>query len=115
MRFAFLNNRDIQIIRYINKHYCELCEEMKLIPSFEVFQEGGPMVKAVKMDILQIGENVNHLSNEAASQINTKDLRGMADVRNYIAHGYIVIDDEIVWDVIQDKLPKLIDTINNIK
>lgn len=34
-------------------------------------------------------------------------LRDIIDFRNVIAHGYDVIDHEIVWDIIQNHLPEL--------
>lgn len=115
MRFAFMNERDIQVIRHINKHYQELLEEVRSIDSLERFKQGGVLVKAVKMDILQITENINCLTQETSKMINPKDLRGIVDVRNHIAHGYIYVDDEIIWDVIKDCLPKLIEEINSLK
>lgn len=72
-------------------------------------------MKAIKMDILQIAENVNCLTKELSSKLNSKDLRGIIDVRNHIVHGYICVNDDIIWYVIQDCLPKLINDINNIK
>lgn len=115
MRYVFMNERDRQLIKHINTHYKELMEEVKIVGSFEVFQEGGIVTKAIKMDILQIAENINSLSNETSSQMNPKELRGIVDVRNHIAHGYIYVDDEIIWNVIQDGLPKLIETINSLQ
>ena len=115
MRFAFMNERDIQLIKHINIHYQELLEEMNGINSLEEFKKGGVIVKAVKMDILQIAENVNCLTNETSNRLDPKDLRGIVDVRNHIAHGYVYVNDDIIWDVIQDRLPKLISEINLLK
>lgn len=110
-----MNERDIQCIKHVNQHYQELLEEVQMVGSFEAFQAGGVIVKAIKMDILQIAENINCLTEETASKLNPKDLRGIVDVRNHIAHGYVYVNDEIIWFVIQDCLPKLINEINNLK
>ena len=67
-----MNERDNQTIKYINKHYEDLLEEVKLIGNFEEFKKGGVLTKAIKMDILQIAENVNCLTEEAASKLNKK-------------------------------------------
>ena len=115
MRYVSMNERDKQTIKYINKHYEDLLEEVRLIGNFEEFKKGGVLTKAIKMDILQIAENVNCLTEEATSKLNKKDLRGIIDVRNHIAHGYIYVNDEIVWYVIQDCLPTFINEINNLK
>ena len=110
-----MNERDIQLIKHINIHYQELLEEMNGINSLEEFKKGGVIVKAVKMDILQIAENVNCLTNETSNRLDPKDLRGIVDVRNHIVHGYVYVNDDIIWDVIQDRLPKLISEINLLK
>ena len=52
---------------------------------------------------------------EAKAQLNPKDLRGVADVKNHIAHCYISVDDQVIWDVILKRLPELINQINSIK
>ena len=110
-----MNTRDQQIVKYINKHFRELQDEVSQMNGFDDFVKGGPLTKAVKMDILQIGECINNLTDEGKVQLNAKDLRGIADVRNHIAHGYITIDDQIIWEVILVRLPELIKQINNIK
>lgn len=86
--------------------------EIKAVGSFDEFIKGGVLTKVIKMDILQIAENINSLSKETSSKLDAKDLRGIVDVRNHIAHGYITVDDEIVWNAICQRLPKLIDEIN---
>ena len=115
MKYVSMNERDIQLINHINNHYQELLEEMKEVDSLEKFKKGGVVTKAIKMDILQIAENVNCLTSEASKQLDSKDLRGIIDVRNHIAHGYIYVNDDIIWYVIQDCLPRLIENINAIK
>ena len=109
-----MNERDLQCLEHINRHYQELLEEMTMIDSFEQFCTGGVVTKAIKMDILQIAENINCLSKESILPINTVDLRGIIDIRNHIAHGYATIDDEIIWNVIKIRLPKLIKDINEL-
>ena len=39
----------------------------------------------------------------------------MAGIRDKIIHGYFAIDYEIVWDVIQNKLPELEPDIRAIR
>lgn len=48
-----------------------------------------------------IGEATNHLLN--LDLIDTKHRR-IVDFRNQIIHGYFGIDEDIVWDVIQNRL-----------
>ena len=39
-------------------------------------------------------------------------IRGM---RNHIVHGYDVIDVDIVWNVVQDRLPPLVPVLKRIE
>ena len=107
-----MNERDEHLRKYIYKHYQELVVEVEEIGSFDEYVKGGVLTKAIKMDILQIAENINSFSDETSSKLNPKDLRGIVDVRNHIAHSYIAVDDKIVWNAICQRLPKLIEEIN---
>ena len=35
------------------------------------------------------------------------ELRQIVGLRNRVIHGYDAVDDEIVWDIVQNKLPRL--------
>jgi len=49
-----------------------------------------------------IGESTKHLLND---NILPKEYRRVVDFRNQINHAYFGIDENIVWDVIKNKLP----------
>lgn len=60
-----------------------------------------------------IGDAINALLQE---EILDSSYRRIVDFRNQIVHGYFGIDHDIVWDVIQNKIPKLIiDITDTIK
>jgi uncharacterized protein with HEPN domain len=67
------------------------------------------------MCILQIGELANGLT--AEFQEKTKEnmqwglIRGM---RNWIAHSYQNVDNEIIWDTVSNNIPLLEDFCNKI-
>ena len=107
--------RDVILIRYIKKHYSELVEELKLIPDYDAFCNNKVVNKAIKLDLLQIGENVNHLSDNAKLQIKKSDLSGVIALRNQVAHGYVQLDEESIWSTLNNDLPRLMEGINNIK
>ncbi len=55
-----------------------------------------------------IGEALNRLSKDnsaAASRIG--EYRRIIAFRNVLIHGYDIVDDFVVWEVVQDDLPKL--------
>jgi len=43
------------------------------------------------------------------------DYQRIIDFRNILAHGYDIISDEIVWDIVQNKLLGLHQEIDEIK
>lgn len=66
---------------------------------------------AVERQFEIIGEALTRISRHdstLAAQI--PSLRDIVDFRNVIAHGYDVIDHEIIWDIIQNHLQPLIES-----
>lgn len=107
--------RDELLIKYINKHYNELLETLQYAKDFNMFTQKSILNKAIKLDLLQIGENINHLSDEAKLQLKKEDLSGVIAVRNQVAHGYVRVDDESIWDTINNDLPRLMSQVNSIR
>jgi len=66
---------------------------------------------AIRMKIITISEQLNKLKDEnefeILSHFDKEDLRGMNAVRNFIAHDYDSVDDEILEIVLRIHLPKL--------
>ena len=50
-----------------------------------------------------IGEATKHLLN---NELIDSSYRRVVDFRNQISHGYFGINEDIVWDVIQNKIPQ---------
>ena len=93
---------------HILRHYEELLAELEQInDNFETFDQNMVYQKAIKMDLFQIGELFNSLSKEVKSKFDKRDIRGVVDVRNYIAHGYIVLNNRSIWNDIHNDLPRL--------
>ena len=104
-----MTEKDKQVYSFVLKHFNELSDAVDGIDDdFETFDTNLIYQKAIKMDLLQIGELFNTFSDEVKSQFNNRDIRGIIDVRNYIAHGYIVLNNRTVWKDIHDDLPRLI-------
>lgn len=66
---------------------------------------------AIRMQIISIAEQFNKLKDEnefeLLGQIDKDDLKGLNAVRNFIAHDYDSVDDEILEIVLRVHLPKL--------
>ena len=66
---------------------------------------------AIRMQIISIAEQFNKLKDEnefeLLSKIDKSDLKGINAVRNFIAHDYDSVDDEILEIVLRIHIPKL--------
>ena len=81
--------------------------------SFEDFSKDAKTIAACVLNLSQIGELAGRLNDtflEENKQIPWRKIKGM---RNKIVHDYEGIQLNIVWDVLVDFLPELIEEINN--
>jgi len=73
---------------------------------------------AILMHLISIAEQINKLKDESAFEIlenfSKSDLKGLYDVRNFIAHDYDGVDLSIIEDVIRYGIPSLQNSINKI-
>ena len=73
---------------------------------------------AIRMQIISIAEQFNKLKDENEFEIlsyfDKKDLKGLNAVRNFIAHDYDSVDDEILETVLRIHIPKLKEKILEI-
>jgi uncharacterized protein with HEPN domain len=62
-----------------------------------------------------IGEALNQLSKiDTASVDKINDYQQIISFRNILIHGYADIDDRLVWNMVETKLPALIEDINSL-
>jgi uncharacterized protein with HEPN domain len=64
--------------------------------------------KAVIMSILNIGELAKNLPQEFKTTHSEIPWRKISGMRDIAAHGYHVMDDDIIWDVVENSMPELI-------
>ena len=65
--------------------------------------------KAIVMSILNIGELSKNLPLEFKLTYNDIPWKKIAGMRDIAAHGYHVMDDDIIWDVAVKSIPELAD------
>ena len=112
-KYVFMNKNDLICYRYIMNHYKELKEEFDKFSNYDEFKDNIVVKKAIVLDFIQIGENVNKLSDEVKNKINKLDIRGVIDFRNRLVHGYGKIDYKIVYNTIKNSLPSLISQLSD--
>lgn len=62
-----------------------------------------------------IGEALNHLGQRHKSLLaEIREHQKIIGFRNILIHGYAEIDDAVVWSVIVEKLPHLLEDVQNL-
>jgi len=75
---------------------------------FSDYKSNEMLRSAVERKLSIIGEPFNQLEAADASVTQTfPEIRKIIGMRNRIVHGYDKIDEELFWDVAQNRLPKL--------
>jgi uncharacterized protein with HEPN domain len=82
--------------------------------SFEEFCSDRKTYSAVIREFEIIGEAVGKLPDELKLKHPDVEWQDVKDFRNLLIHEYFGVDLEIVWKIIKDDLPNLMDTISKI-
>lgn len=67
---------------------------------------------AVVRNLEIIGEAAKHISQDIRKQLLGIEWRKIAGMRDMLAHAYFGIDNDILWDVVQNKVPDLAESVN---
>ncbi len=80
--------------------------------SYEDYRSDALLSSGVERQFEIIGEALKRVRDKNKVFIEEiRGWRGAISFRNILAHGYDDIDDELVWGIIKDDLPKLIEDI----
>jgi uncharacterized protein with HEPN domain len=84
--------------------------------SFDEYHADKLVKAAVERKFEIIGEALNRLSRlSPATAAAIQEHAKIIAFRNFVIHGYDVVSDPIVWDVVQHKLPLLIADVEQIQ
>jgi uncharacterized protein with HEPN domain len=87
---------------------CEAIGEYTAGMDFAAYERAPIVQGAVERRLGIIGEALNRaLDSEPELVDQVPELRQIVGLRNRVIHGYDAVDDEIVWDVVRNKLPLL--------
>jgi uncharacterized protein with HEPN domain len=75
-----------------------------------------PMVRAaVERQFEIIGEALSQLAKRDQNSVNQiTDYQRIIAFRNILIHGYAQVDDRLVWDVVETKLPRLREEVEEL-
>ncbi len=93
----------------------ELVERFTHDKSLEDYRSDDLLKSAVERQLEILGEALNRLSKvdpPIAAEI--LDLPRIVAFRNILVHGYASVDDNLVWQVVKDRLPSLADLIRTL-
>jgi uncharacterized protein with HEPN domain len=77
--------------------------------NFQQFSNNELIRSAVERQFEIIGEALGRAAEEDSGlAIKIPDLPKIVGLRNRLIHGYDSVDDEIIWDIIQNKVPALV-------
>ena len=72
------------------------------------------IVDAILRNLMVIGEAAKKLPNEWKQRYGDIEWRKIAGLRDVIAHEYFQLDEEILWDVVSNKLPELENVVSRM-
>ena len=74
----------------------------------EKFVASGLNYDATVHNLILLGEAATHIPKSVCAFASEIDWRQIIGTRNRLVHGYIGINNDIVWDIIQNEIPMLI-------
>jgi len=79
----------------------------------DILESGNAILEYIK-GISIIGEAVGKLPDDVKQRYHDVEWQDIKDFRNLLMHEYFGVDLEIVWKVIEEDLPGLLKTINEV-
>lgn len=100
-------NRVTGILRHMLEDANDVLAFCTEAETFETFSQSPLYKKAIVMSIINIGELTKRLPQEFKELHCDIPWRKISGMRDISAHGYHIIEDEIVWDVAKNYIPEL--------
>ncbi len=110
-----ISDRDRELILRIIEHAARIESARKRFgDNYSYFCNDADYRDAVNMNIFQMGELANQISEEAKEGLKDIPWHKMYGIRNIMAHAYLRVDAKTVWDTIINDIPNLSDRLEDI-
>ena len=86
---------------------CEKIQRFTVGMTQADFQQDDRTYDAVVRNLEIIGEATKHIPDDVRQMMPDIEWRKVAGLRDMLAHVYFGIDDNILWDVVENKTPEL--------
>ena len=93
----------------------EKVERLTAHRTFQRFVDDEGIFDAVLMNLLVIGEAAKNIPMEVLSGAPQVDWSGAAGLRDIIAHRYFGVDQGLVWDIVRNYVPGLLDGARGLR
>lgn len=96
------------------KHSCEKVIKYTDGLSFAEFQKNELIYDAVLRNLVVIGEAAKNVPDDIRMRYQEIEWRKISGFRDIAAHQYFSISDSIVWDILANKIPRLLLQIERV-
>ena len=110
-----ISNEDKALIIRMIEHCDRIADIVKRMGnSFEDFDSDPVYRDAINMNIFQVGELSNHLSDTLKNSLSEVPWNSIYGIRNILAHAYIIVDTQTVWNTVKNDIPKFRKTLQSV-
>lgn len=95
-------------------HYGNLAQDLLLGIDLDAFAENEEKTLAVVHALQIIGEAAQKLPTAVTSKYPDIPWSDVVGMRNFIVHGYFLVDVEIVWKTVKEDLPPLVEALEKM-